>query len=162
LLLSNLAARWEQRSRASATALTETGSAASTYTLSPSSNRITGISGALARTYAYDAAGNTTGYSTVTASYNNAGRLQTLANGSSTEVSIYNALGQRIQISGSVNGTVLYSYDEVGHLLGEYDATGTLIEETVWLGDMPIATVRPNGTTVSICRISSVEYQSIS
>jgi YD repeat-containing protein len=76
--------------------LTETGP----YSITPSSNRITGISGALARTYASDAAGNTTGYSTVTASYNNAGRLKTLTNGSSTETSVYNALGQRIRISG--------------------------------------------------------------
>jgi tetratricopeptide (TPR) repeat protein len=38
-------------------------------------------------------------------------------------------------------------YDEAGHLLGEYDATGALIEETVWLGDTPVATVRP-GTPV--------------
>jgi hypothetical protein len=35
---------------------TEGGTAASTYSISPSSNRITGITGALARTYAYDAA----------------------------------------------------------------------------------------------------------
>jgi len=129
---------------------TETGTAASSYTIAPSSNRITGITGALARTYGYDADGNTTGYSTVTASYNNAGRLKTLANASTTETSIYNALGQRIEISGGVNGTVLYAYDEAGHLLGEYDGTGTLIEETVWLGDIPVATLRPNGATVSI------------
>jgi uncharacterized protein RhaS with RHS repeats len=87
--------------------------AASTYSISPSSNRIAGITGALARTYAYDAAGNTTGYST----YNNAGRLKTVANGSSTETSLYNALGQRVQISGGAAGTVLYAYDEAGHLL---------------------------------------------
>jgi len=35
-----------------------------------------------------------------------------------------------------------------GHLLGEYDGTGALIEETVWLGDIPIATLRPSGATV--------------
>jgi len=93
--------------------------------------------------------------STVTATYNNAGRLQTLANSSSTEVSIYNALGQRIRISGGVNGTVLYAYDEAGHLLGEYDSTGGLIEETVWLGDIPVATLRPNGATVSIYYVHS-------
>jgi RHS repeat-associated protein len=135
--------------------LTETGTAASTYSIAPSSNRITGITGALARSYAYDAAGNTTGYSTVTASYNNAGRLQTLTNGASTETSVYNALGQRIRISGGINGTVLYSYDEAGHLLGEYDGTGTLIEETVWLGDIPVATLRPNGATVAVYYIHS-------
>jgi RHS repeat-associated protein len=40
-------------------------------------------------------------------------------------------------------------------LLGEYDGTGTLIEETVWLGDIPVATLRPNGATVSIYYIHS-------
>jgi hypothetical protein len=48
--------------------------------------------------------------------------------------STYNALGQRIQISGGAAGTVLYTYDEAGHLSGEYDGTGPLIEETVRLG----------------------------
>src|SRR3954471_22864323 len=93
--------------------------------------------------------------SAIMASYNNAGRLQTLTNGASTEMSVYNALGQRIRISGGVNGTVLYTYDEAGHLLGEYDATGALIEETVWLGHIPIATLRPNGATVAIDYVHS-------
>ena len=47
-------------------------------------------------------------------------------------------------------GTVLYAYDEAGHLLGEYGAAGTLIQATVWLGDTPVATLRPIGSTVSI------------
>jgi hypothetical protein len=41
-------------------------------------------------------------------------------------------------------------YDEAGHLLGEYDGTGTLIEETVWLGDIPVGTLRSSGSGVSI------------
>jgi RHS repeat-associated protein len=53
-------------------------------------------------------------------------------------------------VSGGAGGTVLYAYDETGHLLGEYDGTGTLIEETVWLGDIPVATLRPNGAAVSV------------
>jgi len=56
---------------------------------------------------------------------------------SSTETAVCNALGQRIQISGGAAGTVLYTYDEAGHLLGEYDGAGALTEETVWLGDIP-------------------------
>jgi len=84
----------------------------STHNASRDFERTTGITGA--RTYGYDAAGNTTGYSTVTATYNNAGRLQTLATGSTTETSIYNALGQRIQISGGPAGGILYAYDEAG------------------------------------------------
>lgn len=37
-----------------------------------------------------------------------------------------------------------FVYDESGHLLGEYDQTGKAIQETVWLGDMPVA-VMANG-----------------
>jgi RHS repeat-associated protein len=56
-----------------------------------------------------------------------------------------NALGQRVsKTSGS--GTVLFAYDEQGHLIGEYGPTGSLIEETVWLGDIPVATLRPGAS----------------
>jgi RHS repeat-associated protein len=130
--------------------LTETGTSPSTYSVSANSNQITGITGALARTYAYDAAGHATGYAGMTATYNTAGRLQTVTHGSVTETLVYNALGQRIQTSGGPTGTVLYWYDEQGHLLGEYEGSGTLIEETVWLGDIPVATLRPSGSGVAI------------
>src|SRR5215469_6788753 len=43
-----------------------------------------------------------------------------------------------------------YVYDQAGHLLGEYSGTGTLIQETVWLGDIPVATLRPNGASVAV------------
>jgi len=33
--------------------------------------------------------------------------------------------------------------------------TGALIEETVWLGDIPVATLRPNGATVSVYYLHS-------
>ncbi|MFL6606406.1 MAG: RHS repeat-associated core domain-containing protein, partial [Steroidobacteraceae bacterium] len=135
--------------------LTETGTAPSTYSISPTNNRISGIIGALARTYGYDAAGNTTGYATATATYNNAGRLQTLSQGGTTETTIYNALGQRIQKSGGIAGTVLFGYDEAGHLLGEYDGTGASIQETVWLGDIPVATLRPSSSGASIYYVHS-------
>ena len=46
----------------------------------------------------------------------------------------------------TVGAVVTYFiYDEQGRLLGEYDATGALIEETVWLEDLPVATLRPTG-----------------
>jgi len=130
--------------------LTETGSSASTYSIATTSNRITGITGTLARTYGYDAAGHTTSYSSVTATYNNAGRLGTVSNSSATETLVYNALGQRIEASGGTAGTVLYWYDEQGHLLGGYDVSGNLIEETIWLGDVPVATLQPSGSGVAI------------
>jgi YD repeat-containing protein len=58
---------------------------------------------------------------------------------------IYNALGQLVEKSGN-GGTVFLVYDESGHLLGEYSSTGTLIQETIWMGDIPVATLRPNGS----------------
>ena len=38
---------------------------------------------------------------------------------------------------------------EVGHLLGEYDGTGALIEETVWLGDIPSRRCDPTAPLLS-------------
>lgn len=35
-------------------------------------------------------------------------------------------------------------------VLGEYDGSGSLIQETVWLGDIPVATVTRNGSSVAI------------
>ncbi len=72
--------------------------------------------------------------------------MATAANGGVTASYTYNALGQRIRRATS-SATTLYAYDEAGHLTGEYTATGALIQETVWLGDTPVATLRPNSTT---------------
>jgi RHS repeat-associated protein len=75
---------------------------------------------------------------------------QDCGDGSATETLVYNALGKRINTSDGASGTVLYWNDEDGHLLREYDGSGTLIEETVWLGDVPVATLRPSGATVAV------------
>lgn len=61
----------------------------------------------------------------------------------------YDALGQLIRKSGAV-GTTLLMYDEAGHILGEYTASGALIQETIWMGDTLIATLQPNGASVAI------------
>ncbi|MGH7867903.1 MAG: RHS repeat domain-containing protein [Candidatus Dormibacteraceae bacterium] len=69
--------------------------------------------------------------------------------GSSSTGYLYNALGQLIEKS-TGSGANIYAYDEAGHLLGEYNGSGNLIEETVWLGDIPVATLQPNGSSVAI------------
>ncbi|MEF9407006.1 type IV secretion protein Rhs, partial [Ralstonia solanacearum species complex bacterium KE055] len=58
-----------------------------------------------------------------------------------------NGLEQRVVKSGTnvPTGATRYVYDEAGHLIGEYDQSGNAIQETVYLGDTPIATVK-NGT----------------
>jgi RHS repeat-associated protein len=59
-----------------------------------------------------------------------------------------NGLGQRVKKN---NGTdTFFAYDEAGHLIGEYDATGAPIEETVWLGDLPVAVLKPNATSFDV------------
>jgi RHS repeat-associated protein len=58
---------------------------------------------------------------------------------------LVNGLGQRVK---KANGAETYfAYDEAGHLLGEYDGTGAAIQETVWLGNLPVAVVKPNGAS---------------
>jgi uncharacterized protein RhaS with RHS repeats len=43
-----------------------------------------------------------------------------------------------------------FVYDKAGHLVGEYTGAGALIQETLWLGDLPVATLRPNGSGISV------------
>ena len=43
-----------------------------------------------------------------------------------------------------------YDAGASGSLVGEYDGAGNLIQETVWLGDIPVATIRPSGSSVAI------------
>ena len=105
-----------------------------TYTLSSTSNRLTSIAGSRTNSYGYDNAGNVT-------SETNAGRPVGI--GTAATVSYrYNALSQRVWKSGP-DAPTYFVYDLEGHLLGEYGTGGALIQETVWLGNLPIATLRP-------------------
>jgi RHS repeat-associated protein len=123
--------------------LTQTGTTPITFSMGSSSNQLTATTGSLVRSYSYDLAGHVTGYGTNGFTYNNRGRIAaTVAN--STDY-LYNALGQMIEKSGTL-GTTLFMQDEGGHLIGEYNGSGALIEETIWLGDTPAATLQPNGS----------------
>ncbi|MEA4855005.1 RHS repeat-associated core domain-containing protein [Solidesulfovibrio sp.] len=117
------------------------------------SNRQTGSTGGMTKTYTYDAAGNITGDGSATFSYDARGRLTQVTKGSVTQYAI-NGLGQRVAKTtttpGAIGGAntvsaVYFVYDEAGHLLGEYDGTGTVIQETVWLGDLPVGVLTSGG-----------------
>jgi YD repeat-containing protein len=86
----------------------------------------------------YDAAGNTTGYAGTSFTFDNRGRMVQADYGGNTATYVCNALGHRVKHVGP-SGTSLYAYDEAGHLLGEYDGSGALIQETVCLGDIPVS-----------------------
>jgi RHS repeat-associated protein len=102
----------------------------------------------------YDAAGNALSYEDVVLTYDNRNRLVSTQKGATTRTYVYNALGQLTKASGGVGGTVHYVHDESGRLVGEYDGTGGLLQETVWLGDLPVATLRP-GTPIEINYVHS-------
>jgi RHS repeat-associated protein len=115
-----------------------------TLSVSNSSNRISSTTGVLSRSYSYDAVGNTLGEGTNTFTYGGAGRMTSVSNSTSgTAQYLHNVLGERVKKSGPT-GTTYFVYDEAGHLLGEYDGTGNRIEELVWLGDIPVASIRTN------------------
>jgi RHS repeat-associated protein len=123
------------------------------YDTAANSNRLQSQSGAQAFNYSYDELGNLTGDGTFTHSYgyNAAGRRYlTTVNATGQTIGYgYNALGQRV--SKTMSGvTTRYFYDKQGHLAGEYKGSGQLIQEIVWLGDLPLAVLRPNGTSVAI------------
>lgn len=134
--------------------LTQTGSAASTFMIAGTSNRLSSVTGALTRTYSYDDAGNTTSDGAATFVYNNAGRMISATRSGATTTYAYNALGQRVRKTQS-GSSRYFVYDEAGHLLGEYDNAGALIQETVWFGDTPVATLRPNGASIDVFYVHS-------
>jgi RHS repeat-associated protein len=118
----------------------------SNSTISPTSNRITQISNP-ARSFTFDAAGNTTADTAPSAPYNASygldNRLDTLTRGTTTASYLYDNAGQRVRKT--VNGTSThFVYDTQGHLLGEYGQTGQVIREYVWLGDVPVAVFMPD------------------
>jgi RHS repeat-associated protein len=115
-----------------------------TFTTASTSNRVQSVAGLFTRTYSYDAAGHTTSDGGRTFTYNDAGRMKTSTAGGVTTTYSYNGLGERVKKT-NANVTAYFAYDEAGHLVGEYDGSGTLIEETLWLNDIPVATVRPSG-----------------
>ena len=118
------------------------------YTTPTTSNRLTSLTNP-ANTFTHDNAGNTlTGPSagnSYTATYNLEGRLATMKVGSTTTTYAHDAMGQRSRkyASSNANTTLIFVYDQQGHLLGEYSNSGAALREYVWLGDEPVAMFTP-------------------
>lgn len=90
------------------------------------------------QTRTYDNAGNTTQIDSDTYSYNNQNRLsQATVNGQTVDY-IYNSLGQ-MTIRQTAADTTISFFDQNGLLIGEYDGTGSLIREYVYLNGEPLA-----------------------
>jgi RHS repeat-associated protein len=113
--------------------------ASTTYNYPGTSHKLSGLTGATTRSFTYDSAGNVTSSAGISFVYDGRGRMKQA--GSTTY--LVNGLGQRVKKSGGAE--TFFAYDEAGHLIGEYDGTGAAIEETIWLGDIPVAVLKPNG-----------------
>lgn len=66
----------------------------------------------------------------------------------------YNGLDQRVIKTAPeamiATGINFYAYDGDGKLLGEYDATGKPLQETVYLGSIPVAVVTPQAAGANL------------
>jgi RHS repeat-associated protein len=121
------------------------GSASFNNLISTTSNRLSTTAGPYpAKSYQYDAAGNPSTDGAISYSYNDLGRMKSSVNAGSTTIYLYNGLGQRVSKTGSLlsSGGNEYLYDEEGQLLGEYDAAGGVVQETVYLGGAPVGVIK--------------------
>lgn len=78
---------------------------------------------------------------TTTFTYDDAGRMVSSTRASLTTTYLYNALGQRVKKSRGADATY-FVYDEAGRLIGEYDSAGELVQEIVWMNDIPVLSIR--------------------
>jgi RHS repeat-associated protein len=128
------------------------GASAYDYVMGPASNRVATVWGPQPGNYrSYDAAGNVEGTGVVTLNYSDRGRPVGVWNGDAGGAGYaYNGLDQRVIKTAPAaiiaTGTNFYAYDADGKLLGEYDATGKPLEETVYLGSTPVAVVTPQAS----------------
>ena len=126
--------------------LSNTASGATTnYSYPAISHRLSGLTGAQARVYQYDAVGNTINDGIKTYAYAGNNRLSQVTLPGAQVNYLINALGQRVKKSstaGAANNNTRFVYDEAGRLVGEYDDQGVLIQETVWLNDVPVAVLK--------------------
>ena len=120
-------------------------------TIDPKSNRLSSTTGPLpAANNTYDKSGNLLSDGSINYIYGENGRLQSARRGFLTAMYFYNAQGQRVakQVMTVGTGTkTLYAYDDAGHVIGEYDGNGNPIQETLFIGDTPVAVLVPQAAT---------------
>ncbi len=112
------------------------------YAIDPASNRLKGhiINGNVISP-GIDKAGNQKSLLSSTTSfiYGPTGRIESGFNSETMESAnyYYNSLGERLNTANSH-----YAFDENGRQIGEYELDGTPMEETVYLGNQPVAVLK--------------------
>lgn len=132
----------------------------STYTniIQATSNRLMSSNGPVPpKTNAYDNAGNLTSDGTIKYTYGTNGRLSSVLVAGVTTRYRYNGFGERVEKAGAAGNVTYYVYDLAGWMAGENDQTGNAIQETVYLGDLPVAVLKRSGAVGSPPPTSLVE-----
>lgn len=127
--------------------LTETAGGTTTYTYPSTSSKLSSVGG---NSYTYDAMGNVTDDGTRTYVWSAAGLLKEAKIGGTTVGTYtYSANSQRTKkVAGGT--TTHYVYGLGGLLYGEYDNSGVLIREYVWLNSEPLAQIDKTGGTETV------------
>jgi RHS repeat-associated protein len=128
------------------TQTTTVNSSASTtnYTISSTSNILNSLSGAISKTYQYDANGNLVNDGTITYSYDNTNRLISSTKNLITTNYLMNALGQRVEKNNS-NTTTYFAYNSTSaNMIGEYDANNNVENEYIYLDNQIVGVVNNN------------------
>jgi RHS repeat-associated protein len=139
------------------------GATSHAYTVAATSNRLTATAGpAPAQTNAYDAAGNLSSNGTASFTYSDRGRMSRATVGANQIDYLYNGLGQRVSKQGPAtlvaSGRIVFVHDEAGRLIGEYDAALRTRQETVYLGDTPVAVLTQTVAGTPAVTTTSVNY----
>jgi RHS repeat-associated protein len=116
------------------------GLATDTYTYATLSHRLLEITGPQARTFTYDAAGNTTQAGGTTFTFSARNRLSQANVDGHTATYTYNAEGARV-LKALDGETTVFHYDLRGRLLAETDAAGKLLREYLYLENQRLAMV---------------------
>lgn len=121
------------------TSLTNVGGTTA-YVYDADKHRLRTVGGA---TRWYDISGNTLsiGGSGREFAYNVAGRMKLAQRNNVTVMSYaYNGKGERVRRYPTETSTaqVYSAYDEAGHWIGDYDSTGSAIQQAIWLDDLPV------------------------
>jgi len=118
--------------------LARSGSAPSTLTYAPTSNRLASVDGV---TQSFDANGSLTANASLSLPFHDVrGRLTLAAAGGVQTTYHVDALGRRIRKT-NPGGDTVFHYDLAGHLIAESTVSGVVLKEYLYLGDLPVAVV---------------------
>ncbi|MGO4775977.1 RHS repeat-associated core domain-containing protein, partial [Lysobacter sp. 2RAB21] len=122
------------------------------YDVSATSHRLNSVGGV---SRSYDAVGNTVaiGGTAKEFVYNASDRMkQVKQNGVVTMGYRYNAKGERVAAINADTGpvTTYTLHDEAGHWIGDYDSSGTAVQQAIWMDNAPVGLLSGAGTAQSL------------